>query len=147
MYFMKKIYLLFIALSWLLLYGCSASHHTFHNKKKWMPPDFDPKTSILLIERSGYKRQQKNVEEFMKAKYPYRYAFLGDTIHWDKQLYRFEILSVYAVVGNTRPVNATDYYFHDRLKNIKYPPTNRASSNGSMTLIAMLHTIIEQSKE
>lgn len=152
--------LLFIAAAVILLgAGCIPSHHTFNNAERWLPPGLDAKNTVLIIQRVDNKRQQRKIEEYMQAHYPYRYEFINpqdrrqyETAHPDKSVYRYEILNTdegrtfTGTTNNGMPVNhytvMYDFYFLDRTKSLTYPPTNRGSSWSSITFKAMMHTLL-----
>ena len=61
-----KPFLIFSSVLVLTLAGCSPSKVTFGNTERWLPPDFDPRTGVLMIERVYFpKTQQRKIEEYM----------------------------------------------------------------------------------
>ena len=119
---------------------------------KWLPPDFDPKNGVLLIEKTsapGQGKAQKNIEEFMAENYPYKYEFVSvgmgegdkeptvgpDEKYADKNTYRFLMTSSVTAVkgmpsGNGHQTQGSffDFSFIDRLENKAYPQTGSSTS-------------------
>ncbi len=116
--------------------GFSPVHHIDGNPKPhaWLPPDFEPKTGVLLIQRVTWpKRQQRKIEEFMKEKYPYSYEFIdatdinGNPKYADKSIYHFVLVYNYdthiMTSANNLPVTMFDFSFLDRQGDKKYLPS------------------------
>ncbi len=118
---------------------------------KWLPPDFDPKNGILLIERANTPGVpgQKKIEEFMEKEYPYKYEFVEIAIvngdkepsivneekYSDKNLYRFVMVNSVSIIkgmpkadGRQSSGSIFDYSFIDRLNNKAYPQTGSSTS-------------------
>jgi hypothetical protein len=60
---------------------------TFSNIDKWLPKDFDPQNTILLVQHCGNPdgRFNKAMQEYMKEKYPYRYQFTSLKMIQDRE--------------------------------------------------------------
>jgi hypothetical protein len=117
---------------------------------KWLPPDFDPKNGILLIERApAYLPGQKKIEKYMEKNYPYKYEFVtigteGDgkesvifnaEKYSDKNIYRFIMVNSSTIIkgipksdGHQSQGSLYDYAFIDRLNDKAYPATGSATS-------------------
>jgi hypothetical protein len=117
---------------------------------KWLPPNFDPKNGILLIEKApAYLPGQKKIEKYMEKNYPYKYEFvtLGlagnsneSTIfnaekYTDKNIYRFIMVNSSTIIkgipksdGHQSQGSLYDYAFIDRLNDKAYPATGSATS-------------------
>lgn len=151
-------YFLLLLVGVALAAGCSPSKKTFSNAADWLPPDFDVKKDILLIDKVSWPaRQQRLMEEYMKKNYAYQYEFINantslSTKYTDTLKYRFVILNTsgsYTMQSSnfSRPgltVGMFDFYFYDRMKRKRYPTTNRASSWASMTFKPMVNTILKK---
>ena len=151
-------------MSMFLFMDCSPSKVTFGNAERWLPPDFDPRTGVLMIERVYFpKTQQRKIEEYMKEKYPYAYEFIDNFStamkqekYADSAKYSFFMVDSYSSTQLNRTINtsnntyhsntvgAFDYSFYDRLKGKRYPSTGKASSLASMTFKGIINTILKK---
>lgn len=86
----------------LFMFGGPSDKH-FLNGEKWVPKDFDPKNSTLLIENFSlinkkgkdlFAKENQKLKEFMKENYPYPYEFtsnLDDPKYSKSDKYRYAI--------------------------------------------------------
>lgn len=132
------------------------------NSNNWLPADFDPKSTVLLIERVDWpERQQRIIREFMKEKYPYKYRFLRspniDEDFPDTATYRFVLfysanthapeLGDKTVLGNDKVTSTMfDFHFYDRSKNLSYSPSGIGASWASMPFKWMINYILANKK-
>ena len=135
----KLIIFLFCSLSLCIFAGCFASRMSFKNGKDWIPVDFDPKNSILLVEKSySMTSQEKAMEEYMKKNYPYRFEFvtlssikLKSDKYSDTVLYRYALINdSYSLTSSnfSRPsVGVHDFRFYDIINAKDYPSPGRGS--------------------
>ncbi len=140
--------------------GCNTSKMTFGNGDKWIPADFDPSKTTLLIEARS-KKVTADMEEYMQKHYPYRYEIvtLGDikTVGGrfaDTEQYRYAL--VWSSVSSTRTsyssngmartstVTAFDLNFLDRSSSTNHPKTNKASSFAISTFKPVINTIVKK---
>ena len=150
-----------------------ASEKVFSNGDNWIPPDFNPRKTVLLIQlldenvvnqgwRVKLKKWNKEMKEYMQEKYPYKYEFsTSDDIEYkgkkysDYQKYPFGLminkgsLTYTGGAAGTGPNNSNtgqvyDFYFMDRASGKKYPLTKKASSNPVMTFMPVINTILER---
>ena len=134
------------------------SQKTFSNSEKWIPGDFDPKTTTLLVEEFFSKRVEKKMEDYMAEKYPYKYEFVSlETIknrqgkYADTKLYKYALIfsshtSTQFDVQTHKPgltVTGFDYHFYDRALSKDYPATGKASSYANMTFEPVINTIVK----
>jgi hypothetical protein len=160
---MRSAQVFFLLFAALVFSACSGNLKTFKsNTNGWLPPDFDPKTSALLIERVEWpERQQKIIRDFMKEKYTFKYHFLKssniDEDYPDKTTQRFV---VYYTQGKYQPmwepekgihqkppVMMFDFFFHDRVTGKDYPPTGIGGSFASQPFKYMINYILEKFKQ
>jgi hypothetical protein len=175
---MKKIIPVFLIIIVLSIYGCGSSAKKLSKTPndetaektqagklpKWLPKDFDPKNDIILIEKAD-GGQQKKIQEFMTADYPYKYEFINMGIlkgekyaslinadkYADKKVYRFMLVhSMTSIISRQGEVGVThaqgnifDYNFIDRLNDITYPKTGSTSSWAFKTLRSIINKIIQ----
>jgi hypothetical protein len=148
-----------------------AENTVFKNGNAWIPADFQPKKTVLLVQlldensvaaswRKKFRQWNEEMEAYMQEKYPYKYEFVtADQIegspqkYSDKTKYAFGLLVSngtisYQGVGSSSPGNNTtkavyDYYFIDRATGKKYPPTKKYSSNPLITFMPVVNTILD----
>lgn len=156
---MKKLTRLsFYLLSICLFSNCIASNMTFGNGKDWIPKEFDAKSNILLIEADlPLKGQERKMEDYMKKNYPYRFEFVRyrDIVDRegkfaDASLYRWVLMYANSQVQTSNPNNpyasAMDFYFYDRMRDKRYPPTTKGSFRKIITFKPAINTIVKDSK-
>ncbi len=137
----------------ILFCGCNTSKMTFSNGDKWIPADYDPYTTVLLVETFEVSaRAQKKIENYMALTYPYKYEFVRlKTIneksgeYADIKKYKFAIVySSQTTVKISGPTfTSFDYNFIDREKGNEYPPTKKASGYAIMTFKPMINTLVK----
>lgn len=127
----------------LIMIAAGCSNKMFSNGAKWIPEDFHPASTTLLIIRFGNEKEYQAAQQFMKENYPYPYEFTYtlDTAKFDAKKYRYMIQDIHVSMSHTRPVTGIDYYFYDRIEAREYPPTKRASSTYLMTFRPFIRTI------
>jgi len=159
----KKYYISDLVALFFIFTGFTTLTRSTGDQYAWLPPDFNPKTGVLLIQKvEGPQRQQRKIEEFMKEKYPYKYAFItaddiSDTaaMYSDKDVYRFVMLNNYAThimhqddIRMPRykkiPVGMFDFFFIDRASKKQYPPSGKGASWASMPLMYMIDEILKK---
>lgn len=96
----------------MLIYAGPSSKH-FLNGEKWVPKDFDPQNTILLIEnfslinKNGkdlFAKENEKLKEFMKENYPYPYEF---TSNLDDPKYTKSNKYVYAITWGSHTSTPT----------------------------------------
>src|SRR5436305_202721 len=140
----------------------NTSKQTFKNSDKWIPSDFDPSKTTLLIETFNISSKgQQKMEDHMAEKYPYKYEFtaqkdIKDTTgkYADTKKYRFALLYSSNTAHFTKAEGAStnggltvtgfDYHFYDRETRENYPATNRASGYAIETFRPVINTIVEK---
>jgi hypothetical protein len=136
--------------------GCIASNLTFGNGDKWIPADFDPQKTVLLIERSEtMTAEEKDMDEYMKKTYPYRYEFVTiDKIRNTSEKYPNDTEFRYALVNylyhlNTSkgPVGVEDFNFYDRMNAKSYPNSEKGSYKKIVTFKPLINTIVSRYKK
>lgn len=142
--------------------SCHPSKLVFGNGNKWIPADFDPAGTILLVQEYTLSGKDKyRMEEFMHEKYPYRYEFVSiNTIknregkYANTKLYRYALVFTSNIYG-VHPVDgmnhsfgriAFDFNFYDRESDKNFPPTHKPSSYASWTFKPVINTILKKYK-
>jgi hypothetical protein len=145
-----------------LFQGCKFSKLAYGNGNKWIPTDFDPASTILLVQEYTLPGKDKQrIEEFMHEKYPYRYEFVPmKTIksregkYADTKSYRYALVFTSNLYG-AFPVDgmnhsfgqiAFDFHFYDRESDRDFPPTYKPSSYASWTFKPVINTIRQKYK-
>ncbi|HEX8331711.1 MAG TPA: hypothetical protein VF622_03770 [Segetibacter sp.] len=141
--------------------GSNPSKKTFGNSENWIPQNFDPKTTTLLIENfSASKSAEEKMQQYMSESYPYKYEFVDlKTIqnrtgkYADTRLYKFAlVISMHSSTinksqGASSSIGLTttgfDFHFFDRDLIKNYPSTKRASSYPIMTFKPVINTIVK----
>jgi hypothetical protein len=148
-----------------------ASEKVFNNGDSWIPPDFNPQKSVLLVQllnedvansgwRTKFQKWNNEMKEYMQEKYPHKYEFVSaDDIQYkgkkysDYQKYPYGLMisdgsvTYYGGAAGTGPDNkntraAYDYYFLDRATGKKYPLTKKYSTNPVLTFMPVINTIL-----
>lgn len=158
-----KLSILTVVSFFLIAIASSPSKKTFDNSVQWLPKDFEPSQTVLLIEKFDLSdKQQRIIEEYMAEKYPYKYEFVSlytiqnkEDKYADTERYKYALVitghtytSEEVNTGKRGPtVTGFDYYFHNRDRNRNYPPTGKNSSYISMTFKPIINTILEKFKK
>jgi hypothetical protein len=156
---MKKLIIyIFYFLSLCLFTGCATSGKSSGNSKKWIPAGFDPKNTVLLVEKSYFMTtQEKEMEEYMKKNYPYRFEFvllssirLTSEQYSDTILFRYGLVShSYAVPSmnsNRNGLTAQDFNFYDRANRTDYPLSGNSSSKKIISFKLLINAIVKEIK-
>jgi len=133
---------------------------TFNNGNTWIPENFDPSKTILLVEKFDVsEKQAQKMEDYMAEKYPYKYEFVPlATIktpagkYADTKLYKYALvisshLSKYVHTDGTPSAMRTtgfDFNFYDRNNDKEYPATAKASGYPIMTFQPVINTIVKK---
>lgn len=174
----KKILLILIIPVAVSLGGCfvskaKASRTVFKNGKNWIPADFNPQKTVLLVQlinedvvnqgwQMKYKKWNQQMRDYMQEKYPYKYEFASaDEIEYkgkkysDYQKYPYGLMikdGSYTYSGgaagsganNTNTADVYDYYFIERATGKKYPVTKKYSKNAVITFMPVINTILKE---
>lgn len=154
---MKK-NLLSLSLSLFILFaspGCKPSNITLKNADQWIPEDFSPSKTVLLVEKyKAYYKVQQKMEDYMADKYPYRYEFVDKEVienrtgkYANVKLYKYALIQTEGrkpAVISKGEIWGDDFCFYDRENNKKYPPTHRESSNTMMLFKPIINTIVSR---
>ena len=170
---MRKKVLQTSLLSTLFLFlSCNISKMTFGNSKNWIPENFNPQKTILLVQKfDASAKIQEQMEEYMSTTYPYKYEFatniqIANKIgkYADTKLYKYALMTFnrkdvvnyrYVDANNIRaggPMNrndpttykSVDFNFYDRDGDKNYPSTQRPSSSVMMTFKPVINTIVKK---
>ncbi len=152
---MKKLNLLLLTLVTLLaLTSFSGNGKVFNNADKWIPADFDPRKTTLLIDCfCSSPLVKKLIEEHMQEKYPYKSVVANDTKdsikYADKDLYRYVLVcrnyinSVSDPSGRSSYISLYDYHIWDRKLDKHYPETGKPSQLPMVNFRPMINTIVK----
>ncbi len=144
------------------LFGCNPSKLTFGNSDKWIPADFNPGKTILLVQKfAGSKKVQQQMEDYMAENYSNKYEIVDEAIIEQKagkyantNLYRFALRMTTGSEHITKAQGAStnagisyskfDFYFYDREAGKSYPTTRKESSNTMMLFKPVINTIVKK---
>jgi hypothetical protein len=144
---------------YLLVGGCNSSKMTFGNGDKWIPADFVPAKTVLLVEKYTLSNKvEEKIEAYMNENYPYKYEFVGlDDIknrsggkYANTKLYKYALViyatrSTYTYTDRSTVVTAGyDYYFYDREISKNYRETGKASTWILVTFKPIINTIVKK---
>lgn len=134
--------------------GCNLSNYYVKNIKNWVPKEYNPKESILLIEK--FPGKSKFTESFIAERFPYRYEIVsrediikGNDKYADKKLYRFgllwsEVVS-YAMLSSAyvRADMDWDGSFYDRVTGVESRKTGRTNAFVNWSYKPVINTIVK----
>jgi hypothetical protein len=150
-----------IVLFFIIALASSPSKKTFKNSESWIPKDFNPNKTILLVEKfSISNRAEQNMEDYMNQKYPYKFEFVDfKTIknregkYADTKLYKYALVisshssTLTKAQGASTNAGLTttgfDFNFYDRDLDKNYPATKRPSSYAITTFKPVINTIVK----
>jgi hypothetical protein len=155
----SKIFLLLVFLL-PVIFSFSQSNHVFKNEEKWLPENFNPANTVLLIqqfevdEKKSGKRNDK-IRSYLEEKYTYQYAMAetDDIVYKggkyaDKVKYPYALMykHFYKSTGQGGSYSVYDFYFLERATGTEYPLTSKSSSDPIMTFKPVINTILEKFK-
>ena len=144
------------------------SQKTLKNADKWIPADFNPKNTILLVEAWSGIQEEKGIEKqegYMDKKYPYKYEVVPfETIrkregkYANTKIYKWALVSTANATALTKTNGAStntgvltnvdrDFNFYDRETNKNYPATNKSQGPFKQTFEVVINTIVKQITE
>ncbi len=146
---LKNLYSGFVILLFLFLaIASNSSKKTFSNSEKWIPKDFDPAKTTLLIQKfKGSDKQQAKMEQYMEQKYPYKYEFVSmETIINREGKYADTSIYLYGlrIISQSTTSSAFDFYFYDSANDFKYPASNFSSSSIFTSFQAVINKILKK---
>lgn len=135
------------------LTNCSVSNNAFSDASAWIPQDFDPKKTTLLIEKyPGSEKINREMEKHLSENYPYKYVIADyETITSKKGKYddlkkypfafvwRGERMQLKRSVYNSDP----DGNFYDRISGKNYPTTSKYNNYGHYSFIPFINSIVK----
>ena len=140
----------------------NSSKKVFKNEENWIPEDFDPaKTTLLVQEFTVSDKAQGQMEDYMAEKYPYKYEFVSRSQIFNQegkyantQLYKYALVISSGTSTTTKSggastsggltVTSYDFNFFDRSAVKHYPKTRRASSYAITTFKPVINTIVKK---
>lgn len=151
---------LFALIALLLIASCSTSNKALNNGDKWIPAEFDPNTTTLLVQAWDGLGKAKGLSEqkkLMAEKYPYKYEVVSlaniknrSGQYADTKKYRWALQSTVtynriATEGgkSSQTVANRDFNFYDRLNDKSYNSTGRSKGSFKRTLTVVLNTIVK----
>lgn len=138
-------------------HSCSTSKKSFANSCEWLPTDFHPEQTVLLVQYFGQGANPITADmiAYMKAKYPFKYKFasIGE-IEDPKGPYADANTYPYALVwhvgsetfgrdGNKRK-EYYDLQFYNRKVKKDYPNTGKITTTPNMTFKPVINTIVKK---
>lgn len=135
------------------------SKMTFGNTDQWIPNDFNPRNTVLLVQIFDVsEKAQKDMEKYIAEKYPYKYEFATLSAIKDKEgKYADSKLYKYALMVTSHRINTRDqtgrsgpsyvgfdYNFYDRESGKNYPVTGKGSSYAIMTFKPVINSIVKK---
>ena len=150
-----------IILFFVIALASNPSKKVFKNSSEWIPDDFNPNTTILLVQKfSISNKEEQKMENYMAEKYPYKYEFADlNTIKMHTGKYSNVKIYKYALVFSSHDTHTTkeqgastnagltvtgfDFNFYDREFDKNYPATRKPSSYPSMTFKPVINTILK----
>ena len=152
-----------------LAIASSPKNGSYSDAAKWIPKDFNPKNSVLLIEEHILNaKQNEKMIQYLSEKYPYGYEIVDrKTIvtpsgkYADTKKFRFGILWNGAQSTRQRTENGGqnngkiytsfqwDMYgsFIDRKTTTKYPTTNKINNYGQSGYCPVINSIVKYFKD
>lgn len=142
----------------------SPKNGAFKDAQTWIPRDFNPNNTILLIQtHPENKKQNEKMIEYLKKNYPYRYEVVEKSViesksdkYSDTKIYQFGVLwdIKYTQRARTDPTGKVSYAteldlygnFIDRSTSKIYPTTDRGNVYGRTGYIPFFNSIKEQFK-
>jgi hypothetical protein len=151
----------------IIISACSANNKYFSDGKKWIPANFDPAKSVLLVEHyPGKEKWNAQMIDFLDKKYTGKYEVLDKAgilaingRYSDTKVYKYAVL--WGTLGGTSHTSfsgggtttnfsspTVDYsgHFLDRAAGKEYPVTKKYNNYGSQGYIPFFNSVIKYSK-
>lgn len=147
------------------LSSCSFSAKTLRNGDTWIPNDFNPKNTILLVEEWYGRKKDKAIEQqinYMDEKYPYKYEVVPlskiknkEGKYANTKLYKYALVSSRTTTPLTKAQGAStntgalndvsvDFRFFDRENDKNYRTTHRSQGPFKQTFQVVVNTIAKK---
>jgi len=157
---MKKSTSLLISSFFLIAFtGCVEHKIIYSNWNDWLPADFDPKNTTLMVEITSDPMTPEEIKmtEYVKENYPYKCTFVYHSDIYtktgtfgDAKTYRYALISKsffqQSAIPTNRDLIRKDFYFYDRLNDKNFPITNRSSNKKIHPFIGIINTIVNRYK-
>jgi hypothetical protein len=147
-----------LVIFFMLAIASSPKNMSYSDSDKWIPNNFDPNSSILLIQKHPLNdKQNKKMEAFLEKNYPYRYEVVNEGFIYgglgkyiDRSLYKYAISwkfeSNYSAAS--KQMNYDLYgYFIDLNTKQKSNTTKRINNFGQLGYVPFINSIIKKFKE
>ena len=155
---------LFATLVMLSLASYCFSQKTLKNGDKWIPGNFDPKTTVLLIEEWDGIQKEKGIthqENYMDEKYPFKYEVVPLSVITNRQgkyanckIYKWALVSSTNTTALNKSTGAStntgvltsvdrDFHFYDRENDKNYPVTDKSQGPFKQTFQVVINTIVK----
>jgi hypothetical protein len=139
----------------LLFAGCNPSKKIFKNADDWIPADFNPNKTILLVEKyKDVRKVNQQMEEYMSENYSYKYEFVDKATidnregkYKDTKLYKYALIQTEGRkpgVIQKGEIWGGDFCFYDRENSKQYPATKRECSNTMMLFKPIINTLMSR---
>jgi hypothetical protein len=137
--------------------SCSTSKKSLANSSAWLPTDFQPGQTVLLVQYFGQGANPITADmiAYMKVKYPFKYKFVSlEEIEDPRGPYVDANTYPYALVWDVRSVTFgqdrekySEYYdlhFYNRKVKKDYPNTGKTTTAPNMTFKPVINTIVKK---
>ena len=163
---MKSMAILLLAL--LVVSACSRQtglslieNRTFSDPERWIPEDFHPSTTVLLVETFPLSpRSNEEMKAFLARRYKGNYEVVDRTAivnkagkYADTKIYRYGLIwkkrSRNAQGATQAGMNVTelDGHFYDRLSGTEHLTTRRVNNYGMNSYIPFINTIVKHTSK
>lgn len=131
--------------------GSAQTNRTFADPDYWIPADFNPGTSTLLIARYPLTAKAENkMEEFLSKEYPWPYEIVDESAirdnsakYSDTTKYKFGFLwTLKNWYGGRYDVDPNGF-FYERTIHKEYPTTRKINNYGQKSYMPFFNTIVK----
>jgi hypothetical protein len=161
-----KTILSILSLAFFFIIAVASSHKnaSFKDAQQWIPQDFNPNNTTLLIEKNPMsKRVNEKMIEWLQKNYPYRFEIVDDGVienkissnYSDGKAYPFGVIWEIKSVPVTTTMNGQTHFeteydlygrFVDRSVKKVYPTTSRSSYLRGEGYIPFFNSVVQQYK-
>jgi hypothetical protein len=157
----------FLLLLLIVISSCNISNRSYSDGAKWVPSDFEPSKSTLLVEHyPGKEKWNTSMKNFLDKKYSGKYEIVNkeDILaingkYTDTKVYKYAVLwrvigsishSSFSGGGTTTNFSSPtiDYsgHFLDRATGKEYPVTKKYNNYGWQGYVPFFNSVIKYSK-
>jgi hypothetical protein len=153
-----------LSLAFFFIIAVASSHKdaSFKDAEKWIPPDFNPGNTTLLVEEHPMsKKANEKMIEWLEKNYPYHYEIVGQGViekkisgnYSDAKKYQFGVVWKLKSTPVTTTMNGRTYFetewemwgnFIDRSTGKIYPTTGKSNYYRGDGYIPFFNSIVKQ---